>query len=299
MSTRETLLRYIHIINKLRKAPTTFDEIDHYLLQQSERQDYKFNVSKRQFQRDLKDIGSIFEIEISYDFSKQVYSINEEEYSEISHRRMEAFDTFNALKMGENTSRSIHLQNRRPLGTEHLFGMLHAIKNNLQIQFNYHKYWEDEPSNRTVEPLALKEFKNRWYVVANNLKDSKIKSFALDRLSRLEITKKHFKFPEEFDINEYYKHYFGIISPEEGQQLQAVILSFDPFQGKYIKSLPLHESQEILQDNDKELLIRLTLFVTHDFLMEILSFGGYVKVIQPVNLIEDVKTAYRKALKRY
>ena len=299
MSTKESVLRYLHIVNKLRKAPATFEEIDNYLLQQSERQDYKFNVSKRQFQRDLKDIGSIFEIEISYDFSKQVYSINEEEYSEISRRRMEAFDTFNALKIGENTSKYIHLEKRQPQGTEHLFGVLHAIKNNLQIRFTYHKYWEELPTFRNVEPLALKEFKNRWYIVANDLKDSRIKSFALDRLSGLEITKKHFKFPEDFDVNGYYKHCFGIISPEKGQQLQEVILSFDPYQGKYIKSLPLHESQEILQDNDKELLIKLTLFITYDFLMEILSHGEYVKVIQPDNLIADLKATYKKALKQY
>jgi predicted DNA-binding transcriptional regulator YafY len=299
MSTKESLLRYIHIINKLRKASATFEEIDNYLLQQSEKQGLDFNISKRTFQRDLKDIGTIFEIEINYDFSRQVYSINEEEYSEISRRRMEAFDTFNALKIGENTSRSIHFEKRRPQGTEHLFGLLHAIKNNLQIQFIYHKYWEEQSTNRTVEPLALKEFKNRWYVVAKDLKDSKIKSFALDRISGFEISKKHFQFPEDFDVNEYYKHCFGIISPEKGQQIQEVILSFDPFQGKYIKSLPLHESQEVLKDNDKELLIKLNIFITYDFLMEILSHGEYVKVIQPENLIADLKTTFKKALKQF
>jgi predicted DNA-binding transcriptional regulator YafY len=169
----------------------------------------------------------------------------------------------------------------------------------LQIHFTYHKYWEEQPTFRNVEPLALKEFKNRWYIVAKDLKDNKIKSFALDRLSGLEISKKHFQFPEDFDVNHYYKHCFGIISPEEGQQLQEVILSFDPYQGKYIKSLPLHESQEILKDNDIELLIRLNLYITHDFLMEILSLGEYVKVIQPENLIGDLKSTFKKVLKQY
>jgi predicted DNA-binding transcriptional regulator YafY len=212
---------------------------------------------------------------------------------------MEAFDTFNALKIGENTSRYIHLEKRQPQGTEHLFGLLHSIKNNLQIHLNYQKYWEEDPTIRNVDPLALKEFKNRWYIIAKDLKDNKIKSFALDRLSDLEISKKHFQFPEDFNVNEYYKHCFGIISPEEGQQLQEVILSFDAFQGKYIKSLPLHESQEILADNDNELLIKLTVFVTFDFLMEILSHGEHVKVIQPENLIADLKSSFKKALKQY
>jgi predicted DNA-binding transcriptional regulator YafY len=299
MSTKESLLRYIHIINKLRKSPSTFKEIDDYLLQQAERQDYKFNVSKRQFQRDLKDIESIFEIEINYDFSRQVYSINEDEYSEISRRRMEAFDTFNALKIGENTSNVIHFEKRRPQGTEHLFGLLHAIKNNLQIRFNYHKYWENEVSIRIAEPLALKEFKNRWYVISKDLKDSKIKSFALDRISEFEITKKHFRFPKEFNVNDYYRNCFGIISPDEGQKLQEVILSFDPDQGKYIKSLPLHDSQEILLDNDNELQIRLFIYITHDFLMEILSYGDKVKVIEPENMIAELKTSLKNALNQY
>ena len=299
MSTKESLLRYIHIINKLRKAPATFDEIDHFLSEHSALQDYKFNVSKRQFQRDLKDISSIFEIDVSYDFSRQVYFINEEEYSEISQRRMEAFDTFNTLKIGENTSRHIFLEKRRPQGTENLFGLLHAIKQYIRIEFNYHKYWEDQPAIRTVEPLALKEFKNRWYVLAKDLKDNRIKSFALDRLSSLEILKKRFTPPENFDVNSYYKHCFGIISPDEDQQVQEVILSFDPYQGKYIKSLPLHESQEILIDNEKELQIRLSIFITYDLLMEILSFGGYVKIIQPDSLIAELKSTFKKALKQY
>ena len=299
MSKRESFLRYIHVVNKLSKAPASFEQIDNYLLEQSERQDYKFNVSKRQFQRDLKDIGSIFEIEISYDFSRQVYSINEEEYSEISLRRMEAFDTFNALKIGENTSRSIHFEKRRPQGTENLFGLLHAIKQNIRIKFDYQKYWEDQPAQRGVDPLALKEFKNRWYIIARDQKDSKIKSFALDRLSSLEILKKHFNAPDGFNVNDYYKNCFGIISPDDGQQLQEVVLSFDPYQGKYIKSLPLHESQEILIDNEKELRVRLNIYITHDFLMEILSFGEYVKVIQPDDLIADLRSTFRKALKQY
>ena len=161
MTTRESLLRYFHIINKLRKSQATFKEIDEYLTKQSELQGYHFNVSKRQFQRDLEDIGAIFEIEINYDFRRRVYAINDDLHSEISQRRLEAFDTFNALKIGENSSKSILFEKRRPQGTEYLFGLLHAINTNLQIRFTYHKFWDEEPSQRILEPLALKEFKNR------------------------------------------------------------------------------------------------------------------------------------------
>ena len=298
MSKRESISRYNLIINKLRKHPATFKEIADYLSLESEIQSYNFNVSKRTFLRDLEDIRFIYNIDIHFNYSIKVYCIDLDQQPEVNERILEAFDTFNALNITDRLSNYIHFEKRRPQGTENLYGLLHAIKNQFQITFTYQKFWEDELTERVAEPYALKEFKNRWYVLANNLKDNLVKSFALDRLSGLEITKKHFSSPKDFDVNEHYKNCFGIIRPN-GHQPKDVILSFDPVQGKYIKSLPLHESQEILVDNQKELLIKLTLFLTQDFFMEILSFGANVKVIQPYSLIKDLKTIYQNVLNLY
>jgi predicted DNA-binding transcriptional regulator YafY len=285
-------------MNKLRTGPATFEQIDDYLTRHSELQGSNFNMSKRQFQRDLKDIESIFEVEIKFDFRRKIYAINDDENSEMSKRRMEALDVFNALKIGESSSQSIHFEKRKPQGTENFHGLLHAIKNQLQISFTYQKYWEDTITHRTVEPLALKEFRNRWYLLANDQKDNQVKSFAFDRLTELEITKKRFQPDVNFDVNEHYKFCFGIISPTD-HELAEVILSFDPFQGKYIKSLPLHETQEILVEDEHEVRVKLKIYLTHDFLMEILSHGENVKVIQPVSLIEELKNSHQKALAQY
>ncbi len=298
MSKKEAIARYNLIIKKLRKHPASFAEIADYLALESELQEYNFNVSQRTFQRDISDISSIYHIDIQYNFSTKVYYIEYDDQPEISERIFEAFDTFNALNISDRLSDFIHFEKRRPQGTENLYGLMHAIKNKVQISFSYHKFWEEEASYRTVEPYALKEFNNRWYVLANDLKDKTVKSFALDRLSELEIAHRKFQLPNNFNVNEHFKYCFGIISPNE-QQPQEIILSFTHFQGKYIKTLPLHETQVVLKDNNDELLIKLTLFITHDFLMEILSFAENVKVIKPTDLIEQVKNSYSSALKQY
>jgi predicted DNA-binding transcriptional regulator YafY len=298
MSKRETISRYNLIIKKLRKHPSTFAEIADYLAFESELQEYNFNIGKRTFQRDLDDIRSIYNIDIQYDFSRKVYYIDFDEQPEVNERILEAFDTFNALNITDRLSNHIHFEKRKPQGTENLYGLLHAIKNQVQIKFTYQKYWEDEFTHRQVEPYALKEFKSRWYVLANDLKDQKVKSFALDRLTDLEITKRKFNLPNNFDVNEHFKYSFGIISPNE-EKPQEVILSFTPFQGKYIKSLPLHETQQVLVDNELELRIRLTLFITHDIIMELLSYGANLKVIEPVSLIEELKMVFRDAMNIY
>lgn len=293
MSKRESIARYNLIIKKLRKRPSTFAEIEEYLALESEIQAYNFNVSKRTFQRDRDDIRSLYNINIMFDFSKKVYYIDFDEQPEANERILEAFDTFNALNLTDRLSKHIHFEKRKPQGTEHLYGVLHAIKNQFLIKFVYQKYWEDDLSERLVEPYALKEFKNRWYVLSKDLGDNKIKSFSLDRIKDLEISNKKFQFPKDFDVNEHYKYCFGIISPNDLKP-ENVILSFNVFQGKYIKSLALHDSQEILIDNDVELRIQLKLFITHDFFMELLSFGENLKVIEPQSLIHDIKSTVRK-----
>jgi len=285
-------------MNKLRRGSATFEQIDAYLAMQSELQGGNLRMSLRQFQRDIKDIESIFEVDISYDFKLKVYAINQDETSEVSQRRMEALDVFNALKIGESSSMSIHFEKRKPQGTENFHGLLHAINNQLQISFTYQKFWDDYLSHRTVEPYALKEFRNRWYLLALDLNDLKVKSFAFDRLTELEISKKKFYSSETFDVNEYYRSCFGIISPTD-HDLEEVILSFDAIQGKYIKSLPLHETQEILIDNEHEVRIKLNIYLTLDFIMEILSHGDNVKVIKPKSLIAELKKSYQNALAQY
>ncbi len=299
MSKRESISRYNLIIKKLRNSPASFDEILDYLKVESDIQSYDFVVSKRTFQRDLDDIRSIYNIDVKFSFSDGRYYIsNKDEESGVTGRILEAFDTFNALNITDRLSGYIHFNKRRALGTGNLYGLLHAIKNKVQISFTYEKYYDDDVSRRTTEPYALKESRHRWYLLAYDLRDKTIKSFALDRLSDLDITRRPFQYPQTFDVNEYYRYCFGIISA--GNQVpQDIVLRFEPLQGKYIKSLPIHDSQQIVTDNEEGLTVSLKVVLTYDFVMELLSYGQNVKVIKPRKLSNRLCEIYREALELY
>ena len=305
MSKRGYISRYLLILKKLKVKPySTYEELQAYIENQFDflqMQDDTLNIgfSKRTLQRDLKEIRNVFGIDIEYSKTNKGYYISQSETENMNFQRMiEAFDMFNSLNLAQDLTPFIHLEKRRPQGTENLYGLLHAIKNKLKIKFTYQKFWEEELSQRLVEPYALKEFKNRWYILAKDSKDNNIKSFALDRLTNLEITTQHYQYPDNYSIEQNYRYCFGIISPN-GSDPQDIILSFDPFQGKYIKTLPLHETQEVLVDNDQETRIKLKLCLTNDLFMELLSFGDNMKVIEPKKLSDEIKEAHKKAYKQY
>jgi predicted DNA-binding transcriptional regulator YafY len=305
MSKRGYISRYLLILKKLKsKTFCSFEEIQEYIERQVDflqMQDDSLMVgfSKRTFQRDLKEIRTNFGIDIEFSRSLKGYFIVQNEAENMNFQRMlEAFDLFNSLNVSQDLMPYIHLEQRAPSGIENLFGLLHAIKNHFQIEFSHKKFWENETRTRKVEPYALKEFKNRWYLVAKDPVDNSIKTFGLDRLTELNITRTKFIYPENFDVREKFRFFFGIISPNELLP-EEIILSFDPEQGRFVKSLPLHSTQEIILENEFEFRIKLKICVTRDFVMELLSFGDSVKVIEPTSLKKKVKQIYKNAISQY
>ena len=67
----------------------------------------------------------------------------------------------------------------------------------------------------------------------------------------------------------------------------------------YIKSFPLHESQQILEENGKTVLLAIHIHTTNDIKMELLKYGSNVKVLEPVSLQNEIKTRILEMTKIY
>ena len=80
---------------------------------------------------------------------------------------------------------------------------------------------------------------------------------------------------------------------------EKIVLSVTKKQAAYLESLPLHESQQILETNNDEVLIGLELFLTEDFISEILSMSRSVTIIEPKKLKEKIKTILKETLEKY
>lgn len=298
MSKRDYIIRYLFILKKLRSSRVaTFNEINDYLQFEFELLDSSRKISLRTFQRDINEIRTIFNIDIRCNSFNQ-YFIYEDEQSGFNNRMMESFDIITSLSIGKKLTPYILLEKRCSLGTEYIFGFLHAIKNKLVIRMLYQKFYEDTPTLREIEPYSLKEFKGRWYILSKDRNDKYLKTFALDRIKEVDITTQKYVLPQDFNPNDYFKDCYGVITSDESAPVE-IVLSFDPYQGKYIKTNPIHESQKIIFDNDTELRISLFLYITHDLIMELLSYGATVRVLNPESLIAEIKEVYLTSLKQY
>jgi predicted DNA-binding transcriptional regulator YafY len=299
MSKKQFIKRHHLIINKLRSNPCSFKDLQDYLEKHSIDEEENYVISKRTFERDVNEIREIYKIDIEYNRSQNVYEITQDADEVKTDRLIESFQIFNALSISDSVSNHIIIEKRKHLGTDNMHGLLHAIKNQFQIQFSHENFWNDNAQKqaRTVFPIALKEARNRWYLVAQDPKDTVFKTFGLDRISDLEITRKKFEYPKDFNPEEKFKYSFGIIT--DGTKPEKIKLWLSHNQANYIKSLPLHISQKVVSETETECVIELYMSPTYDFIMELLSMGSEVKVLEPKNLQEEIKSKLLKTLNLY
>lgn len=299
MAKREQFLRLMFLAELFKRKPNgiTYEEITTYLERKFEEKGLleNFKFSEKTFKRDREELLDILGIETVYKRSINSYKIVEDELeTETVFDNILLIDAYRQVK---GDSEIMLFEKRKSRGLEHLNGILHAIQNKKIINLNYTKYWEGIPQKRTLEPYALKEFRYRWYLLANekNGNNFQIKTFGLDRISDLEISNSSFK-KEKFNPDNAFQNSFGIISTLN-EKPEEIIVSFTPHQGKYIKSLPLHSSQEILIDDENELRIKLNLVPTFDFEQELLQNSEHLKIISPKNFKERMNEIWSIAKK--
>jgi len=287
MSKENFMSRFSLIIKRLEQGPATFKQIARHLENESDIQDKNLTLSIRTLQRDIKIINEELHIEIVNENKgdKRYFIKSRPETQEHSKRLLEAFDMLNIVKSAQQHNQYVLFEPRKPKGLELFSGLLYAYSNKKIVSFTHHKYWDQSITQRTVHPLALKEARGRWYLVAIDTKDKLLKTFGLDRMDEIDISKTSFKTNYNINIQEVFLHAFGIINDTD-KVPEKIIFSLSQEQGQYLKAYPLHHSQKTIRETPDEIVLELSLLVTIDFVMELQSFGKNLKVVFPKSLIK-------------
>ncbi|NEW81265.1 MAG: WYL domain-containing protein [Mariniphaga sp.] len=301
MSKRVFFKRYLWLFEVIKNNKfITFSEIADKFNNSGLWEDEEAGFSKRTFHRDQMEILELFGMEIKYNSSRKGYFIESEYLSPNIGLLIDSYRFINTYKAFKDVDRFICAEPRKS-GSEHLMMMLDAIQNRKRVEFTYRKYVDEKLEHRTIEPYFVKEFKNRWYVIARDKKDLKVKIFALERIEKDPIPASpsaSFDHPQNITPENFFKDSFGIfkLAVEKPEEIE---LSFKPLKGRFIKSQPLHASQTIINESATELRIRLRLQITHDFIMELLSHGNELEVIKPKSLKDRLINELTLTLENY
>lgn len=258
--------------------------------------------TERTFQRDLKTLRDMCFIEVKYNRMHNGYFIDEESKPDFDNW-MHVFELFNTARIINDTliksSANIEYidfdRTTMRMDPEILKGLLQAVIDRNVVKFMHHSFWTEKSKPMAIMPHLLKQYQNRWYVYGC-FPNGEFRSFGIDRITDLEVLSESFK-PKMKRPKEMFDNIIGLVY--EAEKVEEVILSYDPFQGKYIKTQPLHSSQKILVDDDNELRISIRVIPNYELEEQILKQGERVNVLEPEWLREVVKRRIREALENY
>ncbi len=183
-------------------------------------------------------------------------------------------------------------------GKEHFRAIMLAIRDRWVLNFGYTKFTQTNPTFRTVMPLALKEFRRRWYLLGMEYATKEFRVFGLDRISLLVQSTQKFEYPVDFTSVSKFKNVFGITHLPNAE-VKEVVIETDVHTAQYLKSLPLHDSQQIVHEDDQKVRFSYALCITPDLIHEILSYGKQAKVLAPDELRVAVRDELKIALSYY
>ncbi len=182
-------------------------------------------------------------------------------------------------------------------GSEHLQLLLNAIKEHFPVSFTYKKFNASESKSHILYPYLLKEYRNRWYVIGLQDKHSAITTYGLDRISNLKIENLPFRFNHDFSPEEYFKYAYAV-TVYDGEP-EVIELLFKNHTGSYVLTQPMHHSQVLLSQTDKEVSIQICVGVTNELIVDILSYGMDIEVKRPIHLRDKIIEILNNALKSY
>ncbi len=198
---------------------------------------------------------------------------------------LDSFAVSNAI--GEHLSLKGILVDEIPSGRDHLTTILEAMKVNRIVKISYRPFKRSHSYTFTIEPYCVKLFENRWYVLGRNNRDE-IKIYGLDRLEEACATDSTFKLPKDFNAEEFFATYYGVVIGY-GTKPERIVIRANEDHKHYLRSLPLHLSQREIEDCGEYADFELYLAPTYDFVMKLLQMGAMVEVISPASLRKTVK----------
>lgn len=281
---KNTIQRYIWLVDVIYRSVNgiTFQEIQKKWLASplSENQQYEW----RTFMKHKNDLYDLFGIKVDCNKSDNTYHLDRSDVGNASGFKQWLIE---GLSLNGLLKDSVSLRNRIqfesvPSGHENLPVILEAMQEGKMMTFSYKPYWREEPSHLFhVEGYAVKMFKRRWYLLAK-YGASPLKIYALDRIYDIDIEFEDFRMPDDFDVQNHFNSYFGVIL--EDIEPQLVKIKVDNFQSNYLRSLPLHHSQKELSSDDTGTIFTVFIRPTYDFIQELLSIQDKFEVLEPLSL---------------
>lgn len=289
---------YIWLLNTIARGPISRAAIDEKWAHSSVNEYKQDYLPESNFHRWKSTVEMLYDVHIKCNAYNEYYieegnTLHNEEW----RNRMLNLFAVNSLLKDSKELRSQILYEPVPSGEKYLSTIVEAMRDQCLLQMTYQSFSKPEPSTYNVAPYCLKVFKQRWYMLAYSPGLDKAVIYSLDRVHAIEPTKQKYKLPKGFNAEAYFKNTYGVSGMED--QPQEVEIKIEAYQANFLRTLPLHSSQEEIERQEQFSIFRYNIVPTFEFIQELRKHGSVLEVLKPQWLRDEFRKELEYQLSKY
>ncbi len=160
----------------------------------------------------------------------------------------------------------------------------------------YHSFRSGKKRNYNLDPLRFFENNGGLYIFAYITEYEEVRTLAVERIERLQVTDNSFDYPEHFDPEKLLSSAFGIIFDKP---FQAKI-RFSREVAPYIRERTWAPNQHITENEaDGSLILEMETGGWLDVKRWALSYGMHAEVLEPKEMREEILTEMKSCFEQY
>jgi len=169
--------------------------------------------------------------------------------------------------------------------------LIDATLHQKQARIGYYSASSRRTKTYEVDPYRLVYYRGGLYLYARAHEYGEVRTFAVERVQKVEVLDQGFETPADFDPTEYARSAFGIF----GGKAETVELVFDAERADYIRERSWHESQRLADLPGGGVRLTMDVAPSIDLKAWIKGFLPYVQVVRPASLRDDIAREIEKA----
>ena len=288
---------YIWLLNTIARGPISRAVIDEKWAHSSVNEYKQDYLPESNFHRWKSTVEMLFDVHIKCNAYNEYYikEASDLRGADLRLRLLNLMSMDSLLKDSKELSDQI-LFEPIPSGEKFLAPIIEAMRDKTAIEMTYQGFTKDYPATFIVEPYCLKMFKQRWYMLAYSPGTDDMRVYGLDRIQAIESSTEKYKIPKDFDAERYFKNTYGVSFADD--QPEEVKVKISAYQANFLRSLPIHASQEEIDCNDEFSIFRYFVVPTFEFMQELRKYGSELEVLSPQSLrdefIDEAGSLYSK-----
>ena len=187
------------------------------------------------------------------------------------------------------------------VGIDKIDDIARAIKGKKVLKIEYKVFGETDNMILTVHPYQLREYNNRWFLLAytEEFKERKIGTYGLDRIQKIEIIhNKKIRLTDKKITASYFKDIIGVTNYLD-KEVEEIIFEVKKPRSNYVITKPWHTSQKIKRETDNSVVFSINVKQNKELESLILSFGSDIVVKAPKSLMDKISNKLIDTIKLY